>query len=327
MLVFHLMPEDRLNTRFAYSPLIETTISFIALRHQEKMLVSQPRWAEQARQALQDVELTYLTDLAASGRYIPDFLTPTPEGVRHTFEDELQKLVQTPEAVIRRTIQQLIELDGDSAIRQQFLMYPREMVWCLTEDLRLYWQRTLVSHWAQLTSILEGDILYRARQLAVDGVGTVFEDLSSKIRFTPSTVYLNLAKQNVQQEYHLDGRGIQLVPSVFGLAHISWQVSPDYLPMFIYKGRGRGQWQQEKPRLNQALETLIGGGRASVLLQLVTPSTTTELAHKLYMTAGAVSQHLDKLHQAGLVEAHRSGRRVYYHLTQRGSKLLAVFEG
>jgi predicted transcriptional regulator len=34
---------------------------------------------------------------------------------------------------------------------------------------------------------------------------------------------------------------------------------------------------------------------------------------------------LSRLVQAGLTEPQRSGQRVYYHLTRRGEKLLALF--
>jgi DNA-binding MarR family transcriptional regulator len=55
------------------------------------------------------------------------------------------------------------------------------------------------------------------------------------------------------------------------------------------------------------------------------PMNTGEIAQRLQITAGAASQHLSRLNQAGLVEPHRSGKRVYYHLTSRGEKLLALF--
>ena len=74
------------------------------------------------------------------------------------------------------------------------------------------------------------------------------------------------------------------------------------------------------------LETLDDAGRASVLAELInTPATTTELAHHLHLTAGAVSQHLSLLQRAGLVNPQRSGKRVYYQLSPKGSDLLRLF--
>ena len=44
------------------------------------------------------------------------------------------------------------------------------------------------------------------------------------------------------------------------------------------------------------------------------PTTTTELSQQLRLAPAAVSAHLSRLKAAGLVEPHRSGRRVYYRL-------------
>jgi DNA-binding transcriptional ArsR family regulator len=45
--------------------------------------------------------------------------------------------------------------------------------------------------------------------------------------------------------------------------------------------------------------------------------------HRLSRTT--VSQHLARLRRAGLVEAHRRGRRVYHRLSTNGEYLLELF--
>jgi DNA-binding MarR family transcriptional regulator len=59
---------------------------------------------------------------------------------------------------------------------------------------------------------------------------------------------------------------------------------------------------------------------------MMTPATTGEIARQLGLTSGAVSQQLERLKQAGLVEPHRTGKRVYYQLTRRGEELIGLFE-
>jgi DNA-binding transcriptional ArsR family regulator len=49
-----------------------------------------------------------------------------------------------------------------------------------------------------------------------------------------------------------------------------------------------------------------------VLADLDAPRTTTELARRLGMSPGGVSQHLAALRDAGLVSAQRNGRSVLY---------------
>jgi len=56
------------------------------------------------------------------------------------------------------------------------------------------------------------------------------------------------------------------------------------------------------------------------------PSTTTEFTQRLSHSPAAVSAHLLRLKAAGLVEPHRSGRRVYYRLSLAGESLLEIFE-
>lgn len=328
MIQLEFSPQDVLATRFAYSPLVELIVSYRLLKRPE-LQSHYRRWLDVTLPALNDIELPYLDALAASHHYIPDFVTPTPITTSYTIEDEIEQLLDLPTELIRRDIEQLIRLCGDTEIRQQFLIYPREMLQCLADDLRLYWQRALEPHWSQLTSVLEGDILYRARQLAIEGAVTVFSDLHPVLSYDKDSLWLD--KPNSQRlhgnYFNIVGRGLQLVPTTFMEDHLMWQTNPDWSPMLIYSARGIGQWEQQIPQKNQSLELLIGEGRASVLQALIKPASTSEIAHRLELTAGAVSQHLDRLHRTGLVEPHRSGKRVYYHLTRRGMQLLTLFDG
>ncbi len=95
--------------------------------------------------------------------------------------------------------------------------------------------------------------------------------------------------------------------------------------MIGYNARGVGQYNQDS-RASKPLELALGAARAAVLQTLVTPASTGEVAHKLGIASGGVSEHLKRLTQAGLAEPHRSGKRVYYQLTRRGEDLIALFE-
>jgi DNA-binding HxlR family transcriptional regulator len=131
--------------------------------------------------------------------------------------------------------------------------------------------------------------------------------------------------KNRDAEFYLDGSGMQLVPSIFAGNMLMYQVVPEWQPMLIYSPRGLGLWQQSAQEHNHSLELALGEGRARVLQTLATPSNTGEIARRLEISAGAASQHLSRLQQAGLVEPNRSGRRVYYHLTDRNAQLLTLF--
>ncbi|MER6033878.1 ArsR family transcriptional regulator [Streptomyces sp. NPDC001835] len=72
---------------------------------------------------------------------------------------------------------------------------------------------------------------------------------------------------------------------------------------------------------DRALVRLLGRPRARLLSLLAEPASTTELAHRLEVTPGAVSQHLAVLYDAGLLSRARSGRTVRYRRTPLGDAL------
>lgn len=326
MAVIRVTPDDLTKMRFAYRPLLEIPLSYRVWINPEFQSPHR-RWVEETNRALHGVELPYLDALVPPHGFIPDFLTPTPVSNRTNVEEDFDEVLATPDDLIRKNILELIEFAGDSEMRQFYLAHPREAVECLVEDLRLYWRRTLAHRWSSMISVLEGDILYRGRLLALDGPDTLIPDLHPSISFQQGEIRMNpMCCSRVPSHYEtqLSGEGIQLVPTVFTGCGRVYQVSPEWRPMIAYSARGVGLFNRET-RASRPLELALGAGRARVLQGLRTPTTTGELAHRLSLTSGAVSQQLDRLRRAGLVEPHRNGKRVYYQLTQRGEELIALF--
>jgi DNA-binding transcriptional ArsR family regulator len=326
MHTINLILDDMMNVRFAYRPVMEIPFSYRALVNPEYHSPHR-RWVEQTLRALQDVELPYLDALVPRRGFLPDFLTPTPLTSRVEIEDDLAEVLATPDSVIRQQVQWLIQDVGETEMRRFYLAHPREAVQSLVEDMRLYWRRALAHSWAGMQSVLEGDILYRGRQLALEGIESVLPDLHPSISYRPGAIYLAPAASaaHCPIKVSLQGGGIQLVPIVFNVAGRTWKVTPEWHPMIGYSPRGVGLYNHQ-PRPSRPLEVALGAGRARVLQGLRSPATTGDLARRLGLTSGAVSQQLERLKRAGLVEAHRNGKRVYYQLTRRGEELIALFE-
>lgn len=335
MISLEVQSQDLANLRFAYSPLVELSMSYKHWRNGDLGMLRP--WGEEAARALHDIELPYMDALILPKHYVADFLTPTPTTSETDIEREFERVRRTPLRVIRQNIEYVIAMDGDSPVRQQFLAFPYESIECLIEELRLYWSRTLAHYWPRIRSVLENDILFRGRDLAMDGVESLVGNLSPVARFAQSRIlldkpYLCRVPDNgehwLQDDYSLslEGRGLQLVPVIFGTSSLSWQVHPEWAPMIIYPARGAGLWYSA-PQLDpeQSLQVLLGSGRAKLLVTLQTPAHTSELAQRLSVTSGAVSQQLAKLNEAGLVDSHRSSHKVYYRLTERGQQLLDLF--
>jgi DNA-binding transcriptional ArsR family regulator len=326
MTTIHMTSDDLAKMRFAYRPLLEIPLSYRVLNN-PAFQSPHRRWVEETRRALHDVELPYMEALISPRGYVPDFLCPTPLSNTADIEADLEQVLATPDEVIRKYVRWLIRESGENEIRLFFLTHPREAIRCLVEDLRLYWRRALQDSWARMMSVLEGDILHRGRTLALDGPHTLLADLHPSISYQAGELQLAPVANPTccATVDNLACGGIQLVPTIFSVGGRNWKATPEWRPMIMYSARGIGIYNQAT-RASKPLELALGAGRARVLQGLRTPASTGELAHKLNLTSGAISQQLHRLMRAGLVQPHRSGKRVYYRLTRRGEELIALFD-
>lgn len=325
MIHLHLTPESLLRTRFAFSPLVEASVSYHNL-HREKFSNPQvKRWAERTRKTMHGTAFPLLDELLTVWGYIPDFLTPTPTQMEFNLERDLETLRTVSTDVIQDNLTYLMQTGKPTPLLEQFRVDPQAYKEGLIDELRLYWRMAIQPEWQHIMNIVEGDFLFRARQMALCGSSKVLSDLDTVATFDGKALRLDKKHYKHPDSYFvLDQEGLHLVPSIFSVS-VMWQVAPQYKPMIIYEARGVGQWNQAQPDLDESLELLLGSGRASVLAELEEPTTTSELALNLHLTAGAVSQHLNLLNRAGLVQSNRSGKRVYYSLSQKGEDLLRLF--
>ena len=334
MISINVTPTDITRMRFAFSPLLEVVASFQMLKKSNPYPTQYLPWIEEAQRALHDIELPYMSQMIGARSYIPDFLTPTPTAPGIDFEEELSRLCETPTAIVEEHIRFMLELDEESDFLKHALIHPRQTVDALVAELRLYWDRTLAHHWSRMIAILENDVLYRAREQALFGASEMLNGLHPRLAYEDGKIHIKKKRSGFKAnskhwciyDYDITGRGLQIVPVIFSFPRLYWQISPDYQPMLIYGARGTGLWHYNEPDdPEEALQITLGVGRSRVLYALTTPRSTGELAYILDITSGAVSQHLSKLNQAGLVESSRSGRRVFYRLSQRGQSLIQLF--
>lgn len=329
MIKLTLTAQDLENLRFSYRPLNELTMSYHLLR-QPTQTPSTQRWRADVLRAAHDVQFTYMPALILEHHYMADFLTPPPTTHNMTFEDEIATLRALDDAVIRASVWRAMEYQGESEVYQQFLAYPREMLECLIDELRFYWTHAVEPYWQRVLTVLENDVLYRAREMALHGVDATFSDLASNLRYEQHTLYIQSKCLKPDGDYTLAGDGVYLMPTAFKSVEcaLSWMVVPEYTPTLIYAARGGGNWYADTlPDPEAQLRAALGDAPARLLVALSEPDSTSSLARRLFLTPGAVSQQLKRLSQAGLVESQRSGYKVYYRLSERGGKLLDLFGG
>jgi DNA-binding HxlR family transcriptional regulator len=342
MIRFSVNPTTMANLRFAYSPLIELTVSYKILKSDWQSGVYW-RWLEEANRATHDICFPIMDELILSkremaerrgkaGSYIPDFITPTPNLYVRDIEDEFTRILAMPDELIRDGIGTLMDNFGPSDILCDFMAHPHESLVKLIDEMREYWNRTLAHHWNRMVAVLENDVLYHSRILTLQGIEALFPELDKNLEYKdglltlhkkePSCIFTELL---CNPDFQIEGKNFYLTPVIFGANSVMYQMNQPWEPMLIYTPRGASLWNYETPEPSEALELTLGAGKARLLMALNDPLSTGELAHKLTLTAGAVSQQLSKLHDAGLVEYHRSGKHVFYRLSQRGHQLVCLF--
>lgn len=318
MVRFVFSVEDLALTRFAISPMWELVRSVLALRDPSQAALHLP-WLRSLSGRLQGLPLERLAALNPPRGYTPDFLVPLPSGPLGDIDDDLAALRATPIAHIRDDMALFAsQHKRGPEIAAPYLAHPRREVRRLADVLEGYWDRALAPVWPRIRTILEADIAYRARRLTTGGPATLFAHLNPSVGWRQP--YLDVQVPAHDATFDLDGRGLLLVPSAFGARPVVSDRAP-WLPGVIYPARGIATLWQQAPAAPGGLARLIGGSRATMLVDLAAPRSTTELAERLSLSPATASHHLTALRDAGLLTSRRDGRSVLYARTPLGDAL------
>ncbi|GLY77895.1 ArsR family transcriptional regulator [Actinoallomurus iriomotensis] len=318
MIELDLDVEDLVGMRFAVSPLMETVMSLRTPLLPTYFVLQMPWW-RRVEKDVAHLDMRPLASLVGVRRWVPDFLTPRPEVPVPDFEDELEIVRRTPPekvaADIRRAhagrpVPSILRLDEPARLRDR-----------LADLLREYWETALAPYWTRMRGVLEADMLYRARQFTRGGARLLFADLHPAVRWEAGVLRLDVPA--IDYRVDVTGRGLCLMPCLF-VRSTAPPISADEPPSLAYPARGIATlWETERPTGGEAIVALIGRRKATLLGCLDRPASTLDLAERLGVTPGAVSQHLSVLHGAGLVTRARVGRVVLYARSELGSRLLA----
>ncbi|GGP91631.1 DNA-binding transcriptional ArsR family regulator [Actinomadura coerulea] len=319
MIEFVLAPDDVARVRFAFSPLWEMVRSLRVLADPSGHALHLP-WVRTVRPRLRGLGFEPLLDVVLPAGYIPDFLTPPPRTPLPDLGAEIATVRATPPEVVAAELSRAAPGAPPRPTRRAMAADPERTRDDLADLLERYWEVAVEPFWPRIRDLLEGEVLRRSAALAAEGAAGVFGDLHEAVSWRAGTL-------SVDRHWHfrgeLAGRGILLVPSAYVWPNVSVMVPP-YQPMVSYPPRGAATlWETgppDEPRA-AALAALMGRRRAELLTALATPASTTDLARRTGVTAGAVSQHLGVLRACGLVTGHRMGRRVLYVRTPAGDAL------
>lgn len=305
--------------RFAISPLLETIRSVRVLDDPAAQALHRS-WVVNARRLASSFDLDVLRALQPTDAYSPDFLHPPPLSPLAEFEEEVERMAATPPEQVRYEIERSYAGRPRPQALEPFLDRPEQATRKLAALLSEYWQVTLAPHWPRIRVLLQGDVLYRGRQIADGGAEQLFGDLHPSVTWEREVLRVDKAAEGTLE---LDRRGLLLVPSVFVWPVVSALMDPAWQPALVYPARGVGLlWEPSEVAAPEALAALLGTRRAAILLSLDQPRSTAELARLLDVPDSSVSQHLAVLREAGLLTSHRVGRVVLYLRSATGEALI-----
>ncbi|MER6783711.1 winged helix-turn-helix domain-containing protein [Streptomyces sp. NPDC000658] len=251
---------------------------------------------------------------SASGRgtWIADFLTPTPRD-GESFEEGVARVRATDPAAARAHLRTSLAgplpaaLDRDDLPERAAALL--EHVW--ETDVRPYWERR--------RRVLEADVVARTALVSRGGWAAALDSLR------PGTRWLGESRFQVNlHEYpprEVSGAELLFVPVTPGTGWVAWEGRERYAVVYPCSGVLVEDRRDRARAVPAALGALLGPARATVLVLLAAPLSTTQLVALTGQGLGSVGRHLRVLLDAGLVERRRAGRSVLYSRTPAGRTL------
>jgi DNA-binding transcriptional ArsR family regulator len=327
LVVLELDVADLAATRFAISPLSETTRAMLLLGRSNPAAVNRP-WVRWARAQLdrRPLRLPRAWPLIVNGLpSYPEFLVPAPAVRAPELDDELARVRATPAEAVRASLRRVFGDHPWPDSATELFERPRESLAEIAAELAECHERLVRPHWERIRPVLEADIAYRAGLLADGGARSLFSDLHPDLRWSQGTLTINdTDERSPVSRVMLGPDGVVLMPSVFNWPMVSYSKATSSQTALLYPARGTATvWEGDAYGVGSgAVEELLGPARARLLGALRSPATTSALALRFGVTPSAVSQHLGVLHRSGLVDRERSGRRVLYQASELGLALL-----
>jgi DNA-binding transcriptional ArsR family regulator len=325
MTVLRFTQGDALRCRFGASPLWETVSAVRVLngvRHRPLYV----GWVEAKKEAAAGLDLSGLNALQPRIGFTPDFMTPPPKASRAKFATEIARVRSAPLDMVRsELIRSRNELNNPGAPVIDKMLHDlpgtRER---LADEIESAWTTLVQPDWPLISRVLEDDIAYRGQQLTDGGLAALFDDLHPNLTWDDDRL---IAPRYREQDRELTGQGLLLVPGVFAWPHLVMVLDPSYQTSLVYPARGAARLWSDAPAPPDPLARLLGRTRATLLVALDPPATTSALSAQYSLALATVAEHLSALYDAGLATRRRTGHQVHYRRTEVGQAVVDASVG
>jgi DNA-binding transcriptional ArsR family regulator len=311
----------RIRVARALDPMWEIVLSVHQLTRPRPCFAT---WSRQVRRRLAEAGLArdfhLLAALAPASAYFPDFLTPA--GHTTSFAAGVEEMLSTGRGRLRHEVGRLTAeppgvpgwLDDVAAGRPAALRR-------LGSALRRYHEVVLTPYAAEAAALAARNVAAHREHSLSRGIEAVLTGLGPTARWRTPVLEVDYP---VRRDLWLEGRGLSLIPSYFGVDPITL-ADPQLQPVLVYPVSREAEWRPGRgggPAPSDALAELLGETRATVLRLLDAELTTTALADLARISASAASRHAAILRHSGLVTTRRHGLCVLHARTPLGSALV-----
>lgn len=312
MTLLRLGPDALHASRFALSPLAETLSELARLRRELDSRTVSPQSEALGRWLATDSFANGLVRLITATKFLPDFVAIPPTGMTTRLEDELVAMRAVGDSEARGTLAEAEKFawgsDGIDFAEAPGITTRASAVFARS------WSLFVEPDWPRRHAILERDIRHRAGILAVSGWRHALDGMARDVRWVGHDS-IQFSTQTFPDREIADD-GLVFVPHT-GLTG-QWTCEAPPRIALVYPARGT---LAPAPHGVHGMNRLLGLGRARIIAELATPATSSQLAALLDVSLGTVSSHLAALRDADVVTGRRSGRAVYYELTDTGNEL------
>ncbi|MEU1312739.1 winged helix-turn-helix domain-containing protein [Streptomyces cinnamoneus] len=328
MLRIHFTSEDLRNITVAddVDPLWEVLLSLHLVQERGGALLPLGHWRRRVRSTVgRSISMRMVAELARPWGYSPDFLTP---GRGDTgFEAQLDRVLSTPRPRLRKEFAALADETPATLWTRALGDGEPDALRRLGGALSTYHRTAVAPYQGTMRAHAEADRARRARDLLSGGVDHLLARLHPRVEWQAPVLQMPVY---AEQDVHLGGRGLVLVPSYFCRIQPITLLDVDQPPVLVYPFSpllrpllpdDTADADLGGPRTTPVV-ALLGRTRAAILEAAATTGSTSQLARRVGVAAPVVSRHATVLREAGLLESARRGGAVLHRITTLGVALL-----